>query len=136
MPMRRWMRQPSIGIPASASARCHANTCAYTVSTSVPSRSKISASTRRSYHRRPPSAARRPSRGAPLEHHAEPDQEDEDAGEREPGEHAPRRRPWIEAARREVRHTDLPGAVALPDVDDRPATAVLLQPERDELRIG
>src|SRR5439155_1127985 len=43
------MRQPSIGRPASAKARCQAKTCAYTVSTSVPSRSKISAGTARSY---------------------------------------------------------------------------------------
>ena len=28
IPMRRWIRQPSIGRPASASARCHAKTCA------------------------------------------------------------------------------------------------------------
>jgi hypothetical protein len=28
MPMRRWMRHPSIGIPASASASCHEKTCA------------------------------------------------------------------------------------------------------------
>src|SRR5579864_8188497 len=44
IPMRRWIRHPSIGMFASASARCHANTCAYTVSMSVPSRSKMSAS--------------------------------------------------------------------------------------------
>src|SRR5581483_8660583 len=31
------------GIPSSASARCQANTCEYTVSTRVPSRSKMSA---------------------------------------------------------------------------------------------
>src|SRR6267143_4626244 len=32
-----------MAMPASASARCHEKTCAYTVSTRVPSRSKISA---------------------------------------------------------------------------------------------
>src|SRR5581483_5655804 len=37
----------SIGMSASASASCHANTCAYTVSMSVPSRSKMSASATR-----------------------------------------------------------------------------------------
>ena len=44
IPMRRWIRQPSTGSPASSRASCHAKTCAYTVSTpSVPSRSKMSA---------------------------------------------------------------------------------------------
>ncbi len=43
IPIRRWMRQPSIAIPASSSAFCQANIWAYTVSTSVPSRSKMSA---------------------------------------------------------------------------------------------
>ena len=42
MPMRRWMRQPSIARPPSTNARCHAKTCAYTVSTRVPSRSRSS----------------------------------------------------------------------------------------------
>ena len=41
--LQEWIRQPSIGRPASAKARCQAKTCAYTVSMSVPSRSKIRA---------------------------------------------------------------------------------------------
>src|SRR5213594_2527022 len=40
MPMRRWMRHTESSRPAVSSASRHASTCWYTLSTSVPSRSK------------------------------------------------------------------------------------------------
>ena len=61
IPTRRWIRQPSIGIPSSANVLCHAKTCAYTVSTSVPSRSKISAAGMRGYGLRNETCSRRPA---------------------------------------------------------------------------
>src|SRR5207253_8943607 len=46
IPIRRWIRQTESSIPALPSTSCQASTCWYTLSTSVPSRSKRSAGAR------------------------------------------------------------------------------------------
>src|SRR5207302_874111 len=45
IPIRRWMRHTASSMPVSSSASRHASTCWYTLSTSVPSRSKRNAIT-------------------------------------------------------------------------------------------